>query len=370
MDPSSRHPRRIPPFRVLQVVGWLAFGVAMALSRIGQFPLDYMVVSKGVLALLGLIVSTGLWWLYRRFLRHGADLWRVVPLSVVASYAASILWTAAHNLFATAHSAHYFDRPARIESAAQLLSGTVYHAFALLAWSLLYFGIKYYEALQAERERSLRAEALAHEARLQALRYQLNPHFLFNTLNAISTLVVDERNREAASMISRLSEFLRLTLEGTDAQEVPLGEEIEFVRRYLEIEQIRFGERLATRIEVEPDALSAPVPAMILQPIIENAIRHGIAPRKKGGSVAIRGYRQGGFLRLHVADNGPGFGGGAPGGHGIGITNTRARLAQLYGSEAGLSLEPLEGGGMEVVLTLPLRHEPAPGRAPAVAGMA
>ena len=160
-------------------------------------------------------------------------------------------------------------------------------------------------------------------------------------------------------MISRLSEFLRLTLEGSDAQEVALAEEIEFVRRYLEIEQIRFGERLGVRIEVEPDALPIPVPAMILQPIIENAIRHGVAPRKTGGEVMIRAYRRNGMLRIHVADDGPGLGSAIPAGRGIGITNTRARLAQLYSCEAGIELGCADSGGLEVTLTLPVRQEPS-----------
>ncbi len=361
MIPRPRPLDRIPPFWLLQAAGWSAFAVSMALSRVGQFPLGYMLVSKGMLALLGFAVSSGLRPIYRRIFSKGSDPRRAVPVAIVASYVASMVWTAVHNLFDAPFASYYFEQTIRIETAGQLLSGTVYHAFTLLAWSGLYFGIKYHQELQAERERSLAAEALVREAHLNALRYQLNPHFLFNTLNAISTLVVEARTREAGQMISRLSDFLRITLESADVPEVTLAEELDFARQYLAIEQIRFGERLSVRVDIEPDALPVPVPALILQPIVENAIRHGIAPRKTPGVVEISARVEGASLRIRITNDGPVAGASAPAGPGVGLANIRARLERLYDQDAGLELEPAKDSGVVVTLTLPAtRTTPAP----------
>ena len=318
------------PFWPLQIGGWLAFGVAMALSRVGRYPIDYMIATKLALTAIGFVLSLGLRQLYRRLLRRDPSITQVVIATVVASYLVSLPWTAAYNLVDARIIEALGGRSVAIDSVAKLLNGSVYHAFALLAWSVFYFAIKHYE-------RSLRAESLAHQARLQALRYQLNPHFLFNTLNAISTLVVDKRNAEAGKMIARLSDFLRLTLDRPDVEEVPLAEEVEYVRCYLEIEQVRFGDRLRVTFDVDDDAWSARVPALVLQPLVENAIRHAVAPREEGGRIVIgarveqRGARGAGCeVRVWVSDDGPGLNGNGNG-TGIGLSNTRERLQQLYG---------------------------------------
>jgi two-component sensor histidine kinase len=345
---------RLAPFWRFQLAGWFAFTVAMILSRVGVYPLGLMVLWKAGLALLGLLITVGLRVLFRGIASRGLELWKVVLACVAISYLAAIPWTAAYNVYHVVVEAEYFARPPRWGIPGSLLSGTVYHAFALLAWSLLYFGVKYHDALQRERERSLRAEALAQQARLHALRYQLQPHFLFNTLNAISTLVVDGRQREASAMIARLSEFLRLTLDGSDTQEVPLAEEMEYVRRYLEIEQIRFGDRLAVRMDLRPDTLSIHVPAMVLQPIIENAIRHGVASRRDGGALHILSRIDAGALRIEVSNDGSGLSHVGLATPGIGITNTRQRLSQLYGGAAHLHVEATDDQRVQVTLTIPI----------------
>ena len=335
-------------FWPLQIGGWLAFGIAMALSRVGRYPIDYMVATKLALTAIGFVLSLGLRQLYRSLLRRDLSLAQMLGLTVVASYAVSLPWTAAYNLVDARIFEALTGRHVAIDSVGKLFSGSVYHAFALLAWSVFYFAIKHYE-------RSVRAESLAHQARLQALRYQLNPHFLFNTLNAISTLVVDKRNAEAGKMIARLSDFLRMTLERPDVEEVPLAEEIEFVRRYLEIEQVRFGDRLAVKIDVDDDAWSARVPTLLLQPLVENAIRHSVAPREHGGRVTIEARAIGGRLHLTVADDGPGLDGKGNGnGTGIGLANTRERLEQLYGDAHRFDL--VNGHGLRAQLELPLRR--------------
>jgi signal transduction histidine kinase len=194
------------------------------------------------------------------------------------------------------------------------------------------------------------------EARLRALKMQLQPHFLFNTLNAIAALI-RKNPKTAETMIGSLSELLRATLDLADRQEVPLSEELEFVNCYLSIEQLRFGDRLTVRATIDPNAADALVPPMILQPIVENAIRHGIEPNIGTSTLAIAARIQNDNILLTVQDNGPGF--AAKKQEGIGLQNTRARLHQLYGGHEHLRCETAEGGGAKVTLTLPLRREPA-----------
>jgi signal transduction histidine kinase len=211
---------------------------------------------------------------------------------------------------------------------------------------------------QRYREGELRAS----QAQLQALKMQLHPHFLFNALHSVSALV--HSDPEAADkMIARLGDFLRLTLDTAAAQEVPLRQEIEFLNCYLEIERIRFRDRLTTRLDVDPQALECRVPNLILQPIVENAIRHGVAPRSAPGRVEVRAERKGGSLRLRVKDNGRGIQEAAcpTKGGGVGLSNTRARLQQLYGGAYVFEIENDPAGGAIVTLEIPFRApEPEP----------
>ena len=215
--------------------------------------------------------------------------------------------------------------------------------------------VNYY---QRYREGELRAS----QAQLQALKMQLHPHFLFNALHSISALVHADPDA-ADTMIARLGDFLRLTLDTAAAQEVPLRQEIEFLNCYLEIERIRFRDRLTTSIVVDPQALECRVPNLLLQPIVENAIRHGVAPRSAPGRVEVRAERRGGSLRLQVKDNGRGLpeGACATKGGGVGLSNTRARLEQLYGGAYSFGIENDPAGGAVVTLEIPFRApEPAP----------
>jgi len=191
------------------------------------------------------------------------------------------------------------------------------------------------------------------EARLRALKMQLQPHFLFNTLNAIAALIRKDP-KTAETMIGALSELLRSTLELADRQEASLTEELEFVKCYLSIEQLRFGDRLTVRMDIEPGVADALAPTMILQPVVENAVRHGVEPNLGASVLAISARAQGGELELTVQDNGPGF--AAKIKEGIGLQNTRARLHQLYGGQERLRCEAAEGGGAKITLTLPLRR--------------
>jgi signal transduction histidine kinase len=206
------------------------------------------------------------------------------------------------------------------------------------------------------RERERQAERLAAqltEAKLAALRSQLQPHFLFNALGAIAELM--HRDVDAADrMIVRLSRLLRRSLDDGEAREVPLDHELTSLEPYLELEKMRLGERLSVTLDIEPAARLSRVPALLLQPLVENAIRHGIAPRAAPGTVAIRAHVEDDALVLEVADDGAGLVAGAAGG--IGLTNTRARLAELYGAASALELSGAPGKGTVVRLSIPQRE--------------
>ena len=185
---------------------------------------------------------------------------------------------------------------------------------------------------------------------------QLNPHFLFNCLHSISSLM--HQDVEGADrMITQLGDLLRAALANSDTQEVPLRQELDFLRRYLEIEQTRFGDRLAVIMEIAPDTLDAQVPNLILQPLVENAIRHGIEPHAKAGRVELRARRQDGSLALEVQDSGAGLRAGASANEGVGLSNTRARLRELYGASHQFELQDASDGGLRVRLRIPFRSE-------------
>jgi two-component system, LytTR family, sensor kinase len=209
------------------------------------------------------------------------------------------------------------------------------------------------------RERELRASELERhlaQAKLHALQMQLNPHFLFNTLHSISSLM--HKDVEAADrMIARLSDLLRAALEGAETQEVSLREEIDLLQLYLSIEQIRFGNRLTVKMNIPPETLGAQVPNLILQPLVENAIKHGIEPRSRPGYIALEAQRQNGTLSLVVSDNGAGIGEKGDVKEGVGLSNTRARLQELYGARHRFELSHAEEGGVRVELSIPFREK-------------
>ena len=214
--------------------------------------------------------------------------------------------------------------------------------------------------LRDERLRNAQLETQLAQSQLQSLRMQLQPHFLFNTLNAISALALADPllaladPLQARLMIARLGDLLRITLEERHAQQVPLSRELEFVRSYLDIQRIRFRDRLETRIDVSDEALHAAVPSMILQPLVENALRHGLSDKTSRGNLSIEASREDQHLRLRVEDDGAGL---PPDGgtEGVGLGNTRARLEMLFGKAARLELSPREGGGTRAELRFPFR---------------
>lgn len=226
--------------------------------------------------------------------------------------------------------------------------------------TFLAYAYSYYQRYRQGELRASQLETQLSQAQLQALKMQLHPHFLFNTLHSISALLHKD-TESARKMITRLGDFLRLTLENSGTQEVTLQQEMEFLRCYLEIERVRFQDRLTTRVFVDPDALDTRVPNLILQPIVENAIRHGIAPRSTPGEIEIRAKQEDGFLRIRIRDNGPGL----PMNRtvdslfkkGLGLTNTQARLDRLYGAEHRFVIANDPAGGLAVTLEIPSIRE-------------
>jgi signal transduction histidine kinase len=232
------------------------------------------------------------------------------------------------------------------------LNNNMFFYWAILALAHV---LNYYRQLRERELRSSQLEARLAQTQLQILKMQLHPHFLFNTLNAISALI--HKDVELADrMIARLGDLLRTTLDSAGIQEVPLAQELAFIEPYLEIEQARLGPRLSVYLDIDPAARNASVPNLILQPLVENAIRHGIAPRAEPGTIEIHAQRQNGFLHLTVQDDGPGMRTPVDSVPGIGLANTRARLEKLYGAGQRLELSNRPQGGLHVDITIPFKE--------------
>ena len=225
-------------------------------------------------------------------------------------------------------------------------------------WAVLAFGysLEIYQRYKNEELRSAQLEARLIETELKALREQLRPHFLFNTMNTIAVLVREGKNDAAVTLIARLSSLLRMSLDNTRVHEVTLRQEMDFLALYLDIQRVRFSDRLQVDVAIEPEAMEARIPNLILQPLVENAILHGIAPKAGPGRVTVSGRVAAGQLHLEVSDDGPGLGDGTKRAkEGIGLSNTRERLAKIYGAHAHLSLRSEAGRGVSVQIILPCR---------------
>ena len=347
----------MPSFWPFQSVGWLAYGAILLLSTL-PFSDEKMatVAYRSALFVCCFFASFALHIVCRRQWRRGFKLPGSLLL-VLAWCSALALACAAVGMIAE----YAFGVGLPPFSVQMSLTSATTAGFTLLSWCALYFGIKYYQAMEAERRRVIGAERSARESELRALRYQVHPHFLFNTLNAISSLV--HKDAEGADrMISRLSDLLRYALDSTSEQEVPLQQELHFLERYLEIEKLRLGERLQVEISIDPGLLGCLVPHLLLQPLVENSIRHGIAPRRGTGTVSIVGSRdQNNVVAIKITDDGLGNRlqrEGASSGVGIGLSNIDRRLAELYGGDACLELIWPQFGGCEAIVKIPYHEGP------------
>ncbi|MGE0743466.1 MAG: sensor histidine kinase [Hyphomonadaceae bacterium] len=238
--------------------------------------------------------------------------------------------------------------------------------WALPLWGLTQALLGYHFETMAQARAVSRAQALAYDAQLKMLHYQINPHFLFNTLNAISTLVLEKRNDQAESMLLKLAGFLRYSLDRQPTALANLTAELEAQRKYLEIEQTRFDDKLKVRFDIEPGLEGAQLPSLILQPILENAIKYAITPRIDGGAIEVSARRDGDLLRICIEDDGPGLPSEQGRRRGVGLANARERLELIYGERAGLTARNREPHGCRVELWLPLEEERV-GRTPAPA---
>ena len=258
---------------------------------------------------------------------------------------------------------------------ASLFVGIFFFDLTLLgAWSALYYAINFFLQVEEQADRLERLEAQATSAQLAMLRYQLNPHFLFNTLNSISTLVLLKQTETANAMLTRLSSFLRHTLVTQPGGKVTVAQEVETLKLYLDIERMRFEERLRTDFRIEEEAAKACLPAMLLQPLVENAIKYAVSPQEEGAEIAVMAQVVGPRLRVTVSDTGPGMNAqnvedGLPAvrpsrarrdSTGVGLTNIRDRLAQAYGEEHRFEIRSPESGGFSVLIELPLESDEEP----------
>lgn len=217
------------------------------------------------------------------------------------------------------------------------------------------FSFELYRKYKNEQVKAAQLESRLIETELKVLRQQMHPHFLFNTMNTIAVLVREQRNDEAVNLIARFSTLLRMSLEGARVHEVTLRQEMDFLARYIEIQQVRFADRLNVRTTISLDALEVRIPNLLLQPIVENAILHGVAPKNAPGTVEVTAEVRDGRLHLRVSDDGPGFAPGGPGRgrEGIGLANTRERLSKIYGARSELRLQSEPGKGTTVTIILP-----------------
>ncbi|TQV80007.1 sensor histidine kinase [Aliikangiella coralliicola] len=337
-------------FIILNIAGWAGYCLS---SYVGAFYWDKPITYYWVLfigSVLGLIVSFALRPIYR--LVWDASLATRVTAVIFGSYVCSLIWVVPYNLIYWELYKHSY-RPDTWSGYFWGISN-VYYIF--ICWSCLYFGIKFYQGMQEASQRVLKANALAHEAQLKMLRYQLNPHFLFNTLNAISTLVLENQGERANEMVSRLSNFLRYSLDNDPMQKVTLEQEITTLNLYLGIEKVRFEERLELNFQIEPKAEKALIPSLILQPLVENSIKYAIAKSENGGVVNLNAKVFANELLLELRDNGPGvelIDGHLPNGRGVGVKNTKDRLKELYNDKHSFVISNVEPNGLQISIRLP-----------------
>ncbi len=340
-------------FWFLQLCGWGGYVAAASISMVAGDKESYWDLILGAAA-VGFVLSVALRYVYKALWNSEAKL-RLVA-SVTVCYLLATIWRVTINLMYI----EWEDPNWQPEHWYEYTYGVMTSFYALACWSALYYGIKYYQRYEDQMRQTLAATAAAHQAQLKMLRYQLNPHFLFNTLNAISTLILERSNESANSTVTRLSDFLRYTLDNDPNNRVTLRKELEAIDLYLEIEKVRFQDRLVLEREIETAALDALVPSLILQPLIENAIKYAIAPSEDGGTIRIGAKVHGWTLSVSVTDDGPGMavtGDRRANSGGVGLRNIRDRLQQLYGDEQALTLGANHPRGLIATINMPFEMQ-------------
>jgi two-component system LytT family sensor kinase len=354
--PDLKHNRNLL-FWSLHAVGWIGYGLSQYMGALlWSKPIEYTQVIL-ISTVWGFIVSAPLRYVCRRL--WGRPLKAMISVALVIAFLDALAWCIVVNW-----AYQRYDPSHHVNFWVDLFVSGFRATYLIAGWMGLYFGVRFYESMQFQREAALRASALAQEAQLKMLRYQLNPHFLFNTLNAISTLILDNRNATANSAVTGLSEFLRYTLDQDPMKKVTVAQEIEALDLYLNIEKMRFGPRLAIEFAIEDSATDVLMPSLLLQPLIENAIKYAVSPREEGGCIRIGAHLTGGTLQLEVSDDGPGMRNPTrlANGRGVGIRNTCERLRVLYDERGHVDVTNTEPG-LRVALTFPAERAPS-GEAP------
>lgn len=321
-------------FWTLQIAGWTGYFLLRALGGLANRMGVTFILPTILISVTGFSLTLLMAWAYRAIIRM-KPIW-VWTLSSLILLTSAVLFSV---IEVWAHATFYEPgwRPAGIE-----FLGAILLTLAVLgAWTGLYYGINYYLLLNAQAARFERLAAQASSAQLEMLRYQINPHFLFNTLNSISTLVLLEQTERANTMLSRLSSFLRYSLVGEREGMATVAQEMQALKLYLDIERTRFEDRLRTHFDIAPEAMPARIPSLLLQPLVENAVKYAVTPQEEGADIQVVARQiyteRGPRLELIVADNGSGLVDGKPGvtheGTGVGLQNIRDRLAQAYGDD-------------------------------------
>jgi sensor histidine kinase YesM len=341
-------------FWILQSAGWAGYFVLRTLSGIANAMGWSFVIHTALLTATGYSITLLMGAAYRRLIRmRPIFTWAMSILIVlVASAGFSAIETWSHATFLRPGT-----RPVGVE-----FLGAILLDFSLLAaWSALYYGINYYLLLEEQTDQMLRLEHQASHAQLAMLRYQLNPHFLFNTLNSISTLVLLKNTEQANAMLSRLSSFLRYTLVNEPTGQVTVEQEVETLKLYLDIEKMRFEDRLRPHFDIDPAAARARLPSLLLQPLVENAIKYAVTPQEEGADISVTARRAGDTVVIEVIDTGPGADAQYPvraaQSTGVGLANIRDRLAQAYGADHRFETQTNTSGGFSVMIEIPYRAE-------------
>jgi len=337
-------------FWILQTGGWVGYFILRALSGFANGMPAILIVHIAILTATGYSLTLLMATLFRHLIVMRPMFTLLLSLLVV------VLASAVFSIIETWSNATFLRPDLRPVGVAYL--GAIIVDFALLAaWGALYYGINYFLLLEDEIKQRETLENQASTAQLAMLRYQLNPHFLFNTLNSISTLVLLKQTERANAMLARLSSFLRYTLANEPTAKVTLAQEVETLKLYLEIEKMRFEDRLRPHFKIESETIGARLPSLLLQPLIENAIKYAVTPNENGADIWITAHREGQAVRIEVADNGSGEGSelAASPSTGVGLANIRDRLTQAYGPAHGFTTRENDKGGFSVIVEIP--HE-------------
>ncbi|MEM8695910.1 MAG: histidine kinase [Pseudomonadota bacterium] len=340
-------------FWVLQSVGWSGYFILRSLGGIANNMGPLFILPTAIATATGYCLTLIMAVIFRQLIDRsprvtwGGSVTVVLIASAIFSFIEVWAFTA-------------FYRGGEMPSGLQFFGAILLDFTLLVAWSGLYYGINFYILIEEQNDQLLRLETQSSNAHLAMLRYQLNPHFLFNTLNSISTLVLLKQTERANAMLSRLSSFLRYTLANEPTARVPLAQEVETLKLYLEIERMRFEDRLRPSFDIDPRVTRARLPSLLLQPLVENAIKYAVTPQEEGAEIRISAQQVGNRVQITVSDTGPGLQEGAVTRHsstGVGLANIRDRLVQAFGEEQRFEIKANDSGGFCVEIEIPLQFE-------------